>query len=82
MSLLFAIEFLVVFAHSEQLSLELQHLLLVDFEKLHVSHLLLVADGFLGLVEFLAEAREARLRSHQGLVDAQLDVDPRLLLGK
>lgn len=49
--LLFRIKLFVILFDCEEFCLDLDHLFLVQLQELHVSHLLLVGDGLLSLVQ-------------------------------
>lgn len=78
--LLLVVELLVVFADGEELSFGLDHFFLVEFEKLHIAHLLLIRNGPLRLIKLTTQVTQPVLRTHHRLVDAQLNINPRWLL--
>jgi hypothetical protein len=49
--LLLLVKFFVVFFNSEKFGLDLYHLFLIEVKKLHVAHLFLITDGFLGFIQ-------------------------------
>lgn len=75
MLLLLLVEFLVVLLDGEELRLDLYHLLLVQLQQLHVSHLFLVGDCFLGFVQVLTQGLQAVASTGDAFVNVNLDVD-------